>query len=62
LAGACPIVGSYGGKDRSPMGYRAAARLERALTGTGVDHDIKVYPDASHGFLNDHLPPTGRPC
>jgi carboxymethylenebutenolidase len=54
LAAACPIISSYGGKDRSPMGYRAAGRLERALTATGVDHDIKVYPDASHGFLNDH--------
>jgi carboxymethylenebutenolidase len=59
LAGACPIVASYGGKDRSPMGYKAAARLERALTANGVDHDIKVYPDASHGFLNDH-PPADR--
>jgi carboxymethylenebutenolidase len=59
LAGACPIVGSYGGKDRSPMGYRAAGRLERALTVNGVDHDIKVYPDASHAFLNDH-PPADR--
>ncbi len=29
LAGACPIVGSYGGKDRSPMGHSAAPRLER---------------------------------
>ena len=36
------------------MGYRAAGRLERALEAVGVDHDIKVYPDASHGFLNDH--------
>jgi carboxymethylenebutenolidase len=59
LAGACPIVASYGGKDRSPMGYRAAGRLERALTVNGVDHDIKVYPEASHGFLNDH-PPADR--
>ena len=59
LAGACPIVASYGGRDRSPMGYRAAARLERVLTANGVDHDIKVYPDASHGFLNDH-PPADR--
>jgi carboxymethylenebutenolidase len=41
------------------MGYRAAARLEWALTATEVDHDIKVYPDASHGFLNDH-PPADR--
>ena len=32
------------------------------LTAAGVDHDIKVYPNASHGFLNDHPPPTRRPC
>lgn len=56
LRGACPLVGSYGGRDRSPMGHRAAVRLERALTGLGVDHDIKVYPDAGHGFMNDHDP------
>jgi carboxymethylenebutenolidase len=56
LAGACPIVASYGGKDRSPLGYRAAPRLERALTTNGVEHDIKVYPEASHGFLNNHPP------
>ena len=56
LKGACPIVGSYGGKDGSPMGRRAAVRLERALTALGVDHDIEVYPDAGHGFMNDHDP------
>jgi carboxymethylenebutenolidase len=56
LAGACPVVGSYGGKDRSPMGASAAARLERALAALGIDHDVKVYPDAGHGFINDHDP------
>ncbi|MFE6287582.1 dienelactone hydrolase family protein [Streptomyces sp. NPDC057877] len=56
LAGACPIVASYGGRDRSPMGYRAAGRLERALTANGVEHDVKVYADAGHGFLNRHPP------
>ena len=56
LANACPVVGSYGGKDSSPMGAKAAVRLERALTTLGIDHDIKVYPDASHGFINDHDP------
>jgi carboxymethylenebutenolidase len=56
LAGACPIVGSYGGQDRSPLGHRAAVRLDRALTANGVDHDVKVYPDAGHGFMNDHDP------
>jgi dienelactone hydrolase len=29
LDGACPIVGSYGSKDRSPMGASAGARLDR---------------------------------
>ena len=36
LAGACPIVGSYGGRDGSPLGRRAAVRLERALTALEV--------------------------
>ena len=52
LAGACPIVGSYGAKDWTQRG--AADRLERALTANGVEHDIKEYPDAGHSFLNDH--------
>ena len=30
LAGACPVVASYGGKDRTPMGRSAAPRLEHA--------------------------------
>jgi carboxymethylenebutenolidase len=52
LAGACPIVGSYGAKDWTQRG--AADRLERALTLNGVEHDVKEYPDAGHSFLNDH--------
>lgn len=52
LAGACPIVGSFGGKDRSLRG--AAERLERALTTAGVAHDVTKYPNAGHSFLNDH--------
>jgi carboxymethylenebutenolidase len=52
LTGACPIVASYGGKDRSLRG--AAARLEKALTAAGVGHDVKEYPQAGHEFLNDH--------
>ncbi|MGO9274805.1 MAG: dienelactone hydrolase family protein [Terriglobia bacterium] len=54
LAGACPIVGSYGAKDRTLRG--AAGRLEQALTAAGVDHDVKEYPDAGHAFLNNHNP------
>ncbi|MGH7748960.1 MAG: dienelactone hydrolase family protein [Candidatus Dormibacteria bacterium] len=52
LAGACPIVGSFGRKDRTLRG--AAARLEGALTTLGVDHDVTEYPEAGHSFLNDH--------
>lgn len=52
LADACPIVASYGGRD--PTLRRDPQRLEEALTSNGIDHDVKVYPDAGHGFLNDH--------
>jgi carboxymethylenebutenolidase len=52
LAGACPVVGSFGAKDRTLRG--AADRLERALSATGVDHDVKEYSDAGHSFLNNH--------
>jgi carboxymethylenebutenolidase len=52
LRGACPIVGSFGGKDRNLRG--AAQKLEQALAALGVDHDVKEYPEAGHSFLNDH--------
>ncbi len=52
LQGACPIVGSFGRKDRTLRG--AAARLERACAAASVDHDVKEYGDAGHSFLNDH--------
>ena len=52
LHGACPIVGSFGGKDRNLRG--AAQKLDQALEALGVDHDVKEYPDAGHAFLNDH--------
>lgn len=55
LRGACPVVGSFGAKDKSLRG--AAAKLEQALTAVGVDHDVKEYPDAGHSFLNDHPAP-----
>ncbi len=52
LAGACPIVGSYGKRDRMFRG--AAAELDGVLTRLGVPHDVKEYPDAGHSFLNRH--------
>ncbi len=52
LRGACPVIGSYGGRDGSLRG--AAAKLEAALEKAGVPHDVKEYPEAGHSFLNDH--------
>lgn len=52
LKPACPIVASYGAKDRTLKG--AAARLEEALSAAGVDHDVKEYADTDHAFMNDH--------
>jgi carboxymethylenebutenolidase len=51
LAGACPIVASYGATDGSLKG--AAEKLEAALLRSGVPHDVKEYPGAGHAFLND---------
>jgi carboxymethylenebutenolidase len=58
LVGACPIIGSYGGKDSSLKG--AAQKLEDSLTRLGIEHDVKEYPDAGHAFLNDAE--TGPPA
>lgn len=52
LADACPIVGSYGGRD--PTLRKDPHRLEAILTEHGIAHDVKVYPEAGHAFLNDH--------
>ncbi|GGF37664.1 carboxymethylenebutenolidase [Marmoricola endophyticus] len=51
LEGACPVVGSYGGKDPSLRG--AASKLAGALARQGVPHDVKEYAEAGHSFLND---------
>jgi carboxymethylenebutenolidase len=49
LSGACPVVGSYGARDRTLKG--AAATLTAALSERGIPHDVKEYPDAGHSFL-----------
>jgi carboxymethylenebutenolidase len=51
LAGACPIVANFGGKDRTLRG--GAAKLESVLDRLGVAHDVKEFPHAGHAFLND---------
>jgi carboxymethylenebutenolidase len=29
---------------------------EEVVTALGIAHDVRVYPDAGHSFLNDHDP------
>ena len=50
LDGACPIVASFGRRD--PIGIGAATRLQKVVDEKNIDADIKVYPDAGHGFAN----------
>lgn len=52
LAGACPMVASFGAKDGILKG--AAATLEAALSEHKVEHDVKEYPDVGHAFMNRH--------
>ncbi|WP_203048709.1 dienelactone hydrolase family protein [Pimelobacter simplex] len=56
LPRACPVVGSFGGDDKSPLGARAGQRLGKLLTEFDVPHDVKVYPGTGHGFMNNHAP------
>ncbi len=49
VAGACPVVGSFGGEDRLLVG--GAARVGAALERAGVPHDVREYPGAQHGFV-----------
>ncbi len=50
LAGACPVVASFGGRDTSLPG--AAAKVQAAVDAAGITADVHEYPQARHGFLN----------
>jgi carboxymethylenebutenolidase len=50
LTGSCPVVASFGGRDR--MFRSNAARARRQLAAAGIDHDIEIYDQAGHGFMN----------
>ncbi|MGV9680595.1 dienelactone hydrolase family protein [Nocardia sp. NPDC003482] len=54
LRHSCPMVASYGGKDRGLRG--AADRLEAALG--EVPHDVEEYPNVGHSFMNDWRAPA----
>ena len=50
LAGSCPVVASYGGRDRILRGH--GARVADELERNGIPHDVKVYEEAGHGYMN----------
>ena len=46
----CPLVASYGGQDRRLA--KDAERLAKELPALDIPYDMKVYPEAGHGFMN----------
>jgi len=59
LRGACPVVASYGAKDKM-IGRAHAERLRRHLQALGVEHDVTVYDEAGHCFMTEGHHPIGR--
>jgi carboxymethylenebutenolidase len=51
LDGLCPVVASYGTKDKI-AGGKMAARLESHLGALGVPHDVKTYDGVGHSFFS----------
>jgi carboxymethylenebutenolidase len=50
LAGACPVVASFGGRDKG-MRKGTPETLARALTVLEIPHDVKEYPGSGHRFM-----------
>jgi carboxymethylenebutenolidase len=53
LAGACPIIGSYGGRDPA---FASSAQRLADLAAHDPRHEVTTYPDVGHSFINDHDP------
>ncbi len=52
LQGICSVFGAYGEHDR--IAGTDAQLLEQHLTQLEVEHEIKVYPQAGHSFMNQY--------
>jgi carboxymethylenebutenolidase len=52
LRNVCPVVAGFGALDRPfvEKGERLRAHLEQL----GVPHDVKIYEDVGHAYMNDH--------
>ncbi len=54
LEGICPVVAGYGARDRLFAGK--GRRLDAMLDELGIDHDVVIYPEAGHSYMNKHEP------
>ena len=52
LSQSCPVVASFGAKDRI-VAPGTATKLDAALAQGDVPRDIKEYPAAAHSFMNN---------
>ena len=48
----CPVVAGYGADDKAFADN--GRRLNDNLEQLGIAHDVKIYPDVGHSYMNDH--------
>jgi carboxymethylenebutenolidase len=51
----CPVLALYAGKDQS-IPTETIEKRQEACKAAGKTCEVKVYPDAQHGFLADYRP------
>ncbi len=51
LRDVCPVVAGFGALDQQFA--RQGERLERHLSELDVPHDVVIYPDVGHSYMND---------
>jgi carboxymethylenebutenolidase len=56
----CPVVGIFGELDNL-VPRDNVLRMFSVLAQAKKSFDIRIYPDAPHGFLNDTMPGRFRP-
>ena len=52
------VLGIFGGKDEG-ISDETVAAFRKGLTAAGKQHDVKVYPNSPHGFMNPSSPEAG---
>lgn len=51
----CPVLAFYGGQDKSNP-QELIDKRQKACTDAGKTCEVKLYPDAQHGFMADYRP------